>query len=241
MKRLMTVMIAILAFITVNFNIQTASATTLEEQVLEIIRNNPEVIIDSVQKYQQQQYEKQQEAQRGLLKVIANNPDNFIGESPTQGYSKEVVLIEFSDFQCPFCAKVNETLNEFLDIHSDKVTLVYKHFPISQIHSEAMPAAKSAWAANKQGKFWAYQDALFSQQESLGEDLYIKIAQSLDLDLELFNHDRTSESANMAIQKDIELGTNLGIQGTPFFIMNGEAFSGAISLEEMESIFTKVN
>jgi protein-disulfide isomerase len=213
----------------------------LEAQVLQIIRDHPEVILESVQKYQQQQQQKQQESRQSFLEQTKTNPKQIIGQSPTLGSTaQKIVLVEFSDFQCPFCAKASETLKEFMTRHGKEVTLTYKHLPLVSIHPEAMPAAKAAWAAAQQGKFWEYHDALFDQQDQLGEPLYLATAQALKLNLERFNRDRKSEAASKAIQQDLAIAQTLGIEGTPFFVMNGETFSGAVPLSEMENILAKV-
>jgi protein-disulfide isomerase len=122
----------------------------------------------------------------------------------------------------------------------DQVTLVYKHFPLTQIHPEALPAAQASWAAQQQGKFWEYQNALFTQQSQLGEALYPAIAKQLNLNLEKFNRDRESPEAKAAIAQDIQLGESLGISGTPFFVMNGETFSGAVELSKIEEVLAAV-
>ena len=121
-----------------------------------------------------------------------------------------------------------------MDKHGDEVTLVYKHFPLFTIHPQALPAAKASWAAQQQGKFWDYYDALFEQQDNLGEDFYIELAEDLDLDMEQFERDRNSRNADLAIEKDMELAQEIGIQGTPLFIFNGQVFSGAIPLSTLE-------
>jgi protein-disulfide isomerase len=151
------------------------------------------------------------------------------------------VLLEFSDFQCPYCAKAHQTLKQIMGTHQRQVTLVYKHFPLTSIHSEAMPAAKASWAAGQQGKFWQYHDALFAQQDNLGEALYVGTAKKLNLDLEQFNRDRSGDAASTAIEQDRVLAESLGIRGTPFFAINGEAFSGAVSLSEMETVLARVS
>lgn len=213
-----------------------------EQQVIQVIRNNPKAILESVQAYQQQQQENLQSSRQSFLEQMKTNPSAIIGSSPTTGASsQQIVLLEFSDFQCPFCARAHQTIKQFMDKHQGQVTLVYKHLPLSQIHSEALPAAKASWAAQQQGKFWQYQDALFSQQEKLGEDLYVQIATTLNLDLEQFNRDRQSAEAQASIQKDLELAQALGISGTPFFVMNGETFSGAVELSEMEEVLARVS
>ncbi len=214
----------------------------LEQQVLQIIRDNPEAIIESVQAYQQQQQQQQQASKQEILQDFKNNPQQEIGDSPTFGSTaQKIVLFEFSDFQCPFCAKVQENLKEFMDKHQDRVTLVFKHLPLTRIHPQAIPAAKASWAAQQQGKFWEYHDALFEQQDKLGEELYLEIANNLDLDIEKFNSDRQSEAAITSIEKDVKLAQKIGVSGTPFFVMNGETFSGAVKLSQMEETLTKVS
>ncbi|MDF0552232.1 thioredoxin domain-containing protein [Kamptonema sp. UHCC 0994] len=214
----------------------------LKEQVLQIIRENPEVILESVQAYQQQQQDQLRSARQSFLQQVKTNPKAAIADSPTTGSpSQKLVLIEFSDFQCPFCSRAHNTVNQFMAKHQDKVTLAFKHFPLIKIHPQALPAAKAAWAAQQQGKFWEYHNALFEQQKQLSEELYGAIAKNLNLNLEKFNNDRNSPAAEAAIEKDIQIAQTLGIDGTPFFILNGETFSGAVELSEMETILAKVS
>jgi len=213
----------------------------IEERVLQIIRDNPEVILESVQAYQQQQQQALNNGQQEFLDGMKANPKSVIGDSPTTGAaSQEIVLLEFSDFQCPFCSKAQDTIKKFIDGHNDKVTLVFKHLPLSRIHPEAIPAAQAAWAAQQQGKFWEYHNALFAQQDQLGEDLYLAIARDLNLDLDKFEQDRKSEAAIAALEADIQMARTLGVSGTPFFVLNGEPLSGAVELSEFEKILAKV-
>ena len=210
---------------------------SLEEQVLQIIRDNPEVLIESVQAYQQQKQEELQEAQQAFLQQIKTDPVSVIGNSPTTGAAaNKIVLLEFSDFQCPFCAQAEPTVKEFIAQNQDQVTLVYKHFPLSQIHPQAESSALAAWAAQKQGKFWEYHNALFAQQNELGEALYMTIAEDLNLDLEQFNRDRNSPEAKAAINKDLELAQQVGVRGTPFFALNGQILSLPLQISAMEDL-----
>ncbi|NEQ09918.1 MAG: thioredoxin domain-containing protein, partial [Moorea sp. SIO4E2] len=189
----------------------------LEQQILDVIRKHPEVILESVQRYQQQLERESQQRQQAILQGFKTNPQAFIGSSPTTGSTEDkIVLVEFSDFQCPFCARAHDTVKQFIANHGDEVTLVYKHFPLTSIHSQALPAAQAAWAATQQGKFWQYHDALFANQKQLGEELYLAIAQDLNLDLEEFNRDRNA--ADRAIAEDMQLAEILGLSGTPFFV-----------------------
>lgn len=226
------------------FSAQAAniSDAELETKVLDIIRNNPEVLIESLQSFQAQRQQEIEEKRQAVLEEMKGNPTAFIRSSPTLGSSsKEIVLFEFSDFQCPFCAQAHATLKTFMNKHGDRVTLVFKHLPLSRSHPEAVPAAFSAWAAQQQGKFWEYHDALFENQNRLGEDLYQEIARDLGLDLDRFERDRTSVGVRRALQEDLQLAEALMIQGTPFLVMNGEVIPGAVELEEFEQVLEKVS
>lgn len=216
----------------------------LEAQILEVIRKNPKVIIEAVQQYQITQQQEQQQAQQKAAadfeQKMITDPKAVVGNSPVMGSEAyKVVLIEFSDFECPFCASAHSTIKSFMEKHQDTVTLAYKHLPLVQIHPQAIPAAEASWAAQQQGKFWEYHDRLFEGQKSLGEDLYLKIAKDLGLDLEKFAADRSTAKAS--VQQDLDLAQQLGLNGTPFFILAStetkkiETFSGALSLAEYEA------
>lgn len=218
-----------------------AVSPELEAQVLQVIRNHPETIVEAVEAYRTQEQDKIRQARQDFLKQMMESPAKAIGDSPTTGSSKqEIVLLEFSDFQCPYCAKAHETVTAFMQKYGDRVTLAYKNLPLSSIHPEALPAAKAAWAAGKQGKFWEYRSALFAKQKDLGDALYGSIAQELSLDTEKFDRDRQSPEAQAAIDKDLAVAQSLGLNGTPVFFLNEEAFSGAVELSELEAAFERV-
>ncbi|AFY93927.1 DsbA family protein [Chamaesiphon minutus] len=211
----------------------------LEKQILEVIRRNPDVLLEVLQKYALEQQQKEQKAQAEALKQARRNTKALIGNSPTTGASqRQIVMVAFSDFQCPFCATADRNVKQFMTKHKDKVTLVYKYFPLTQIHPEALPAARAAWAANKQGKFWEYHDALYANQAKLGESFYVETANALKLDLKKFNADR--KIADDAIVEDFKLGRKLGVDGTPTFILNGEVVTGAASLADLEKALAQV-
>ncbi len=205
----------------------------LEQQIIEVIRRNPAILLEVLQKYGLEQQQKELKAQAEAIKQLRRNTKAMIGDSPVLGAAnQQIVMVEFSDFQCPFCATANQNVKQFMAKHKDKVTLVYKHFPLTQSHPEALPAASAAWAANRQGKFWEYHDVLFANQARLGESLYIETATKLKLDLNKFNADR--KLAPDSIVKDFRLGRQLGVEGTPTFFMNGEVLSGAATLADFE-------
>jgi protein-disulfide isomerase len=210
----------------------------LKQQILQVIRDNPEVILDAVRSYQQRQAKQRQAARQGFLKAAQSDPQQVIGASPIQGPAAgKILLIEFSDFQCPYCANAHRIIQTFLAKHGQEVTVVFKHFPLSSIHSEAMPAAQAAWAAGQQGKFWAYHDALFANQAQLGEALYQRLAREQKLDLKQFERDRIA--AMSAIQSDLALAESLGLEGTPFLIFNGQVVNGLEDVSTLETALVR--
>lgn len=214
----------------------------LEAKVLQVIRNHPEVILESVKAYQQKQQQEQKQSQNKILEQMKANPQSLIGDSPATGSkTQKIVLLEFSDFQCPYCAKAHETLKQFMATNQNQVTLVYKFLPLTQIHQEAMNSAKASWAAGQQGKFWEFHNALFTQQDKLGEPLYVATAKALNLDLKKFDQDRKGEAVSAAIQKDVDLAEKLGVAGTPFLVMNGDPLSGAVQITELEALLAKTS
>lgn len=214
----------------------------LEAKVLEVIRKNPQVLVESLQAYQQKQAEQQQQAQKAFLEQMKSNPKAVIGDSPATGAKEQkIVLLEFSDFQCPYCSKAHQTLKQFMATRQNQVTLVYKHLPLTQIHPEAMPSAKAAWAAGQQGKFWEFHDALFENQQKLGEPLYVATAKALNLDLQRFDQDRKGQAASAAIQKDVDMAEQLGVTGTPFLIMNDQVIANGAQLDSLEAALKQVS
>lgn len=220
----------------------------LKAQVLRIIRENPAVILEALSAYQASQANQEQQGQAAILQTIKSKPLVAIGTSPTKGQrpinatrppADRLIIFEFSDFQCPYCAKSRIGLNQFLTKHPE-ATVVFKHFPLTSIHDQAMPAAMAAWAAAQQNKFWEFHEALFVGQAQLSDRLYLDIAKALKLDITTFNRDRASDPARKAIQQDMQLAQQLGIRGTPFYVMNGEAFHGATQASDFEAVLNNL-
>jgi len=214
---------------------QAASAVdpVFEQQVLTVIRRHPAVLIEALNAYERDQQEAQRRQQAENLRRLYPQPRDLIGDSPSRGSGK-VVVVEFSDFQCPYCAKAHEALKAFMERHGKEVTFVYKNFPLTQIHPQALPAARAAWAAGRQGQFWAYHDALFANQARLGEPLYGEIANNLKLDLPRFDRDRKGPASLQAIQMEVDQAEALGLQGTPTVVMDRQFLPGAVTAEVLE-------
>jgi protein-disulfide isomerase len=143
-----------------------------------------------------------------------------------------VTLVLFSDFQCPFCARANPTVEEIESAYPNDVRLVWKHLPLP-FHPNAMPAALAAEAARRQGgapKFWAMHDRLFSNQSALSTARYEQYAREIGLDLARFRKDMADPALRARIDEDVQLAQRLGVNGTPTFVINGERVVGANGL-----------
>lgn len=181
---------------------------------------------------------KQFEAQEAQFK----NPVKIdVGSSPTKGPAgAKITIIEFSDFQCPFCRKGRDTMNEVAKLYPNEVKLVFKHFPLP-FHKEARPAAKASYAAGKQGKFWEMHDIMFDNQQDLAKpDFYAQQAAKLKLDVEQFKKDMASPEAEAAVAADEQVGKKNGIEGTPGFFVNGVPVKGAYPAEYFKSIIDRL-
>ena len=142
-----------------------------------------------------------------------------------------VTIVEFSDFQCPYCKQVVPTLTQVLSRYGEKVKLVFRDFPIDSLHPQARKAAEAARCARDQGKFWEYHDALFANSPNASPEHLKTYAEQVGLDVPSFERCRGSGTHAAAVQKDIEEGARLGVTGTPVFFINGELLSGAQPLE----------
>ena len=138
----------------------------------------------------------------------------------------EVVLVEYADFQCPYCARAHKALTSLQQQHGARVALVYRHLPLTDLHPFARPAAEAAEAAGAQGKFWEMHDALFEKQDMLDEDALPAMAASLQLDAERFRSEFDSGQHRGRVEADIREAHAAGASGTPTFFINGERYQG---------------
>jgi len=153
-----------------------------------------------------------------------------------------VTIVEFSDFQCPFCQRFHPTVQQILKDYPDKVRWVYKHFPLDQIHPQARPAAEASecvWEQKGNDGFWQFADLLFENQSKLGEGLYKELAGNLGLNLDQFNNCLSSRKYKDKVEADYQEGIKAGVQGTPGSFVNGEAVSGAVPYETLKAAVEK--
>jgi len=147
-----------------------------------------------------------------------------------------VTIVEFQDFHCPFCQRVQPTLIQLATRYGDRVKLVYRDFPIDSLHPQARNAHEAARCANAQGRFWAYHDALYSKSSKVSPEALKAIAKAVGLDMEAFDVCLNARTYRSAVQKDIDEGTRVGVTGTPTFFINGRVISGAQPLESFTRI-----
>lgn len=137
-----------------------------------------------------------------------------------------VILMEYSDFQCPACASYSPAVKQLINDFPDQIKFVYRHFPLYQIHKNAKGASYAAESASNQGKFWEMHDLLFANQSSWGESndpepLFREYAKSLTLNEETFVNDMKNKELRAGVDKDLMEGTSLGVNSTPTFFING--------------------
>lgn len=159
-----------------------------------------------------------------------------LGNTPVKGPANaKVTIVEFSDFQCPFCRRGNDTMTQVMKMFPNDVKVAFKHKPLP-MHPEAEPAAKATVAAGKQGKFWEMHDAMFNGQDKLGAAFYEEQAKKLGLNVEQFKKDLASPEVDKVVKDDAALADKLGVQGTPNFFVNGVAVRGAYPAEHFKKL-----
>jgi protein-disulfide isomerase len=147
----------------------------------------------------------------------------------------DVVIIEYSDFECPFCSRHHPTMLQVMEEYGDKVAWVYRHFPLS-FHPEAKPAALASECAAEQGKFWEYADALFENQTLLADGYYATLAGELGLNANKFNDCFDSAKYQAVVDADTASGAAAGVNGTPATFINGQLVSGAVPFASLKTI-----
>jgi len=152
-----------------------------------------------------------------------------VDDDPAQGpEDAAVTIIEFSDFQCPYCARFDvETLPQILSNYGDRVRFVYRDFPLTSLHENALKAAEASECADEQGAYWKYHDLLFQNQAALDDASLKNYAASLALDTAAFNQCLDSDAQMEEVRKDVQDGITAGVQGTPDFFVNGVLIEGA--------------
>jgi protein-disulfide isomerase len=171
-------------------------------------------------------------------KQLADKVNVDLGNTPVLGdRNAKIMIIVFSDYQCPFSKRGAETTMALVQKYGRNISYVYKNLPLG-FHDQAMPSAKAATAAGKQGKYYEFHDKLFENQDKLGEPLYTQIAKDLGLDINKFNTDRNSPEVEALVKADAAQAGTLGFNGTPGFTLNGVKILGAYPIDHFEKIIS---
>lgn len=165
---------------------------------------------------------------------------NLADDDPALGDpDAKVTLVEFGDFQCPFCARFFQTTEQDIIekyVKTGKARFVYRDFPISAIHSEAQKSAEAAECADEQGKFWPYHNILYQRQNELSPQNYKKWAVELGLNAKQFTDCLDSGKYAGEVEKDLQDGQTAGVNGTPTTFVNGRMVQGAVPFSQFAAI-----
>jgi protein-disulfide isomerase len=158
-------------------------------------------------------------------------------DGPSRGPADaSVTIVEFADFQCPYCRRLEPELNDILKRYPTQVRIVYKHYPLDDIHPQALHAAQAAVCAGKQGKFWEVHDAIFADTTPLSLNSLRAIAQRADIDSSKFEECVRSQDPNTVISADIRAGNDVAVRSTPALFLNGRFIEGAVPEEKLVSV-----
>jgi protein-disulfide isomerase len=146
-----------------------------------------------------------------------------------------VTLVEFSDFQCPYCAKAIHELDAILKAYPNQVKLIFKQFPLDS-HPQASISAAASLAAHRQGKFWEMHYALFANRDKLSRKTILDLATGLGLDMKRFTADLDSVEIKKAVARDVADGDRAGVDSTPTVFIDGQHYNGSLALEAVKPI-----
>ncbi len=208
------------------------------EQIKAVLREDPTILLEAIKKDQIAFIEAFQEA----FKYYKENLKPSLGDDEAYRGDRNapLVLVEYSDFECPYCKKGYERVVEMMQKYGNKMVFIYKHVPLS-FHKQAMISAQYFEAIKLQSveKAYEFHDKVFSEQSKLvsaGEPFLKSVAESLKINMDRVQKDLNSQIVLKKIQKDQEEAARLGIQGTPNFILNGVPVRGAQPLEAFVAV-----
>ena len=176
-----------------------------------------------------------------MMATSANDEPFDVPERVKGNENAEVVLTEFGDLECPACRAAFPIISELAEEFGDDVKIVYKHFPLTQIHPNAFLAAQATEAAGMQGKFWEMHDVIFEEQPKWARSVnprasFIRYAEDLGLDVDQFKQQLNATSIKQKVNSDIAEGNALNVRSTPTFALNGEVIQNPGSIEDFRAI-----
>ncbi len=216
-----------------SFGIKSIPAFVFDSKITEIenYENAAQVFIEKDSQYLLDSAKVGLPIGRNLESIEAGENDAFKGPADAK-----VTIIEFSEFQCPYCKRGKETISEILEIYGEQVKLVFKHFPLTSIHPSAQKAAEATECAGDQGKFWEMHDWMFDNQKELAVDDLKTAAANLGMNSSEFNGCLDSGKYEGKVKNDTEEAKGLGLSGAPAFFVNDTLISGAQPIEKFREV-----
>lgn len=166
-----------------------------------------------------------------INKPVINNLDPKIGDN-----NAKIIIVEFSDFKCKYCGEQEKMIKNIIKEYKNDIKLIWKDFPESNKNSESWKSAVAARCAGEQGKFWEYHDLLFENIENLNSELYINLAKTLEIKINIFEECLMNEKVHKMIISNIAEANFLGINGIPFLYMNDQEIFGEINEKDFRKI-----
>jgi len=172
----------------------------------------------------------------GLINSVAT--ESVATDDDPYGGNKDarIVIVEFSDFQCPYCFQSFPVVREILSTYGDHIKVIYRDFPLTDLHPDAQKAAEAAQCAHAQQKFWEYHDKLFVNRSDLSVTALKRYAAEVGLDADVFSECLDSGSYDVEVQDDFTAGVAAGVDGTPTFFINDRRYDGAMTVDELTYI-----
>jgi protein-disulfide isomerase len=196
------------------------------------------IIVDSIKqgKTPDQALQAAIESKWGPAKILDNPVKIPVDGSPVTGPANApITLVEFSDFQCPYCAAAVPQIRQVLQAYPTQVKLIFKEYPLEE-HPQADLAATAAVAAQRQGKFWPMHDILFAHANSLSRKSILSYAKEIGLDADKLEADMDTTQVRETVVRDVQDGNDANVQGTPTLFINGQRYNGALTFEALKPI-----
>ncbi|MEK7382761.1 MAG: DsbA family protein [Elusimicrobiota bacterium] len=249
--RLLCVLLAAPAMAAVSREDLKKALTANPDLVLEALKNSKksdffEFIMDAQKEYQQTKMKEEEALEKAAYEKAFADPYKPVIDAKAHvrgDANAPITIVEYSDFQCPFCTRGSKTMEEVRKKYGAKVRLVFKHEPTNQRHPEALPAAlwMEAVALQSREKAWLFHDKLFENQDKLGDEFYRKTVKDLGLDAAKAAKDKDSKPVQEKIAADVRESQEFGFRGTPGFLVNGVPLRGAYPIADFDKIIERLS
>lgn len=210
---------------------ETLERADVEKIIQEYLQKNPGVVVDALNEFQRLEREREERASREALEGHMEFLTSYEGSPFIGPKDADMVLVEFFDYNCGFCKRALSDIQKLAD-EFDNLKIVFKEFPILSPDSEV--AARYALAADEQGKYFEMHSALMEASGRLNEQRILDIAEGLDLDIDQLKEDKDSDAVSATIEKTREIGREIGVRGTPAFVVGDELVRGAVGYDRLK-------